>query len=32
MRDKNTGADKLSELQARIKEHLSKFEDLRGFL
>jgi hypothetical protein len=32
MRDKSTGADKLSELQARIKEHLSKFEDLRGFL
>jgi hypothetical protein len=25
-------ADKLSELQARIKEHLLKFEEIRGFL
>jgi hypothetical protein len=25
-------ADKLGELQARLKEHLSKFEETRGFL
>ncbi len=32
MKGKSSGADKLSELQIRIKEKLSKFEDLRGFL